>query len=228
MAPCESTWTKRCSISASLRSRRRVGVAARLARVGGGELAGRALERGREEERLALARRLGDDPADGRLEAHVEHPVGLVEDEDADALQRDRAARDQVLEPARRGDDDVGAVGGLDLGAEADAAVDGGDLQVARAGDRVELVDDLAGQLAGRRQDQGGEALAPGSIRSTSGMPKASVLPDPVGDWTSRSWPASASRMTSCWTGKGWVMSRSASARTTALEMPRSANDTML
>ena len=51
--------------------------------VGLGELAGRALERRREEQRLALLRHLRDDPVDGGLEAHVEHPVGLVEDEDA-------------------------------------------------------------------------------------------------------------------------------------------------
>ena len=51
---------------------------------------------------------------------------------------------------------------GLDLRAEADAAVDGGDLGGRGRGDRVELVDDLARQLAGRRQDEGGEAACAG------------------------------------------------------------------
>ncbi len=105
---------------------------------------------------------LGDDPADRRFEAHVEHPVGLVEDEDADAAEGDGAAGEQVLEPARGGDDDVGAAGRGDLGAEADAAVDGADPQLLGAADRVELVDDLAGELAGRRQDQSGEVAAAG------------------------------------------------------------------
>ena len=54
-------------------------------------------------------RGLGDDPVDGGLEAHVEHPVGLVEDEDVDLLERDAPRVDQVLEPARGGDEDVGA-----------------------------------------------------------------------------------------------------------------------
>ncbi len=40
-----------------------LGVAMRLARVGGRELAGGALERRREEEGLAVCRGLGDDPA---------------------------------------------------------------------------------------------------------------------------------------------------------------------
>ncbi len=111
--------------------RRRVGVVARIAGVGGGEFAGRPLERGREEERLAIRRRLADDAADRRLEAHVEHAVGLVEDEHTDVAQADRATGDQVLEPAGGGDDDVGALGRLHLGAEADAAVDSGDVQVA-------------------------------------------------------------------------------------------------
>ena len=133
---------------------RRVDVAARLAGVGGGDLAGRPLQGRREEEGLAVAGRLGDDPVDRRLEAHVEHPVGLVEDEDLDLVELERAALEQVLEATGRGDQDVGALGALDLGAEADAAVDGGDAEVARRGDRLQLVDDLAGQLAGRRQDQ--------------------------------------------------------------------------
>ena len=111
----------------------------------------------------------GDDSADGRPEAHVEHAVGLVEDEDADLLQRDDLAVDQVLEPARGGDEDVGTAGGLGLRAEADAAVDGGDPQAAGVGDVAQLVDDLGRQLAGRCEDEGGGASAPGSIRSTSG-----------------------------------------------------------
>ena len=144
------------------------------------------------------------------------------------ALEGDDVAGDQVLEPAGGGDEDVGAARGLALRAEADAAVDGGDRQPAGVGDGAQLVDDLAGELAGGGEDSAEACPSRGSSRSTRGTPKASVLPEPVGDWTSRSWPASASRMTSCWTGKGLVMSRRSSARTTGLEMPRSANEVML
>ena len=83
--------------------------------VGGGDTARRPLEGGREEERLAVGRGAVDEPVDGGPEAHVEHPVGLVEDEHADAPERDRPAADQVLEPPGGGDEDVGAAGGLDL-----------------------------------------------------------------------------------------------------------------
>jgi hypothetical protein len=65
-----------------------------------------AVERRREEHRLAVAGTRGRS-LDLRLEAHVEHPVGLVEDEDADALEREHSPVDQVLEPAGRRDDDV-------------------------------------------------------------------------------------------------------------------------
>ena len=68
-----------------------------------------------------------DDPVDDGLEAHVEHPVGLVEDEELDRVERDGAALDQVEQPARRGDEHVRAPGLLGLGVDADAAVDGGD-----------------------------------------------------------------------------------------------------
>ena len=70
---------------------------------------------------------LGDDAVDGRAEAHVEHAVGLVEDEDLDVGERQRAAREQVLEAAGRRDEHVRGAGQLDLLLEADAAVDGGD-----------------------------------------------------------------------------------------------------
>ena len=66
-----------------------VGVRAGLVGVGGGDAAGGPGEGRREEERLAIVRGQRDDPVDGRAEAHVEHPVGLVEDEDADLAERD-------------------------------------------------------------------------------------------------------------------------------------------
>ena len=48
-----------------------------------------------------------------------------------------------------------------------------------------------------------------GSMRSTSGTPNASVLPEPVGDLTSTSWPSSTSGMTIDWTANGVSMPRS-------------------
>ena len=54
-----------------------------------------------------LLRQARDDPVDLRLEAHVEHPVGLVEDEDPDAVELDRLAVDEILQAAGRGDEDV-------------------------------------------------------------------------------------------------------------------------
>ena len=90
-----------------------------------GELADRVREGGREEERLAALRQQGEDPADVVDEAHVEHPVRLVEDEDLDLREVDRVLAGVVEEAAGRRDDDLGAgAQGARLGAEADAAVD--------------------------------------------------------------------------------------------------------
>jgi hypothetical protein len=44
---------------------------------------------------------------------------------------------------------------------------------------------------------------SPGSVRSTIGSTKASVLPDPVGERTSTSTPWSASGSVRAWIGKG-------------------------
>ena len=79
----------------------------------------------REEQVLALRRQDGEDLADVPDEAHVEHPVGLVEDEDLDRREVGRALVHVVEEAARRRDDDLGAgAEGPELGLVADAAVD--------------------------------------------------------------------------------------------------------
>jgi hypothetical protein len=133
---------------------RRVGVLSRVLGVGLGDAAGLTLEGGREEQRLPVLRAQVHDPVDGRLEAHVEHPVGLVEDQDLDVAQVEGAAVEEVLEPAGRRDDDLRAGGVLGLLLDADAAVDGGDLERTSVRHRPDLLDDLRDQLAGRRQDQ--------------------------------------------------------------------------
>ena len=82
-------------------------------------------ERRREEQVLAARRQDREDLADVADEAHVEHPVGLVEDEDLDPRQVDGALAEMVEQPAGRRDDDLGAAAqGADLRIEADAAVD--------------------------------------------------------------------------------------------------------
>ena len=67
-----------------------------------------AVERCREEHRLPVARHTSDDLVDLGLEAHVQHPVCLVEYEDADTIERHDPLRDQILEPARRSDQHLG------------------------------------------------------------------------------------------------------------------------
>ena len=78
---------------------RLVDVAARLVGIGARRPPAARLERRREEQGLATERGLGDDPVDGGLEAHVEHPVGLVDDQHPDAVEGECAAVEQVLEP---------------------------------------------------------------------------------------------------------------------------------
>ena len=102
---------------------------------------------------------LAEDPVDLRLEAHVEHPVGLVEDEDADAVERDEAPVDEVGEAARRRDDDVSDACPLALRAERHAAVDGDHREAARASERLELLGHLDGQLARRHEHERRGAL---------------------------------------------------------------------
>ena len=143
-------------------ARRRLLVAAGVGGVGPREPSDVAVQRRGEEHRLAVTRHSGDDAVDRGLEAHVEHPVRLVEDQHAHVAQLHRSALDQILEPAGSRDDDVSAANPLDLGLDAGAAVDGSDGQGTGMRERDHLLDDLGDQLPGRREHQRARARAIG------------------------------------------------------------------
>ncbi len=102
-------------------------------------------------------------------------------------VERDEPPIDQVLQAARRGDEDVGLRLAFGLRRDRDAAVDGGDLQVA-AGAIVpsSSVTWTASSRVGTSTSAGGRP-SPASMRSTIGIAKASVLPEPVGALASTS-----------------------------------------
>ena len=148
------------------------------------QLADLAVERGREEHRLPLGGKAPDDLVDLRLEAHVEHPIGLVEDEDGDRVERDEPAIDEILQAARRRYEYMRRAGSLGLRAQRHAPVDGRDLQV--TGGRECLPCRPSPPTASSRVGTSTSALGHVALRSrfsTIGIANASVLPEPVGDF---------------------------------------------
>ncbi len=142
-------------------------------------------------------------------EAEVEHLVGLVEDENLDAFQRQGATVDQVDQPARRGDEDVDArrQGPL-LAADVHAAEHDGVGVAQMAAVIRERLGDLAGELAGRRQHEHAAAAARGAVRAEReavqiGRAKAAVLPVPVWAMPHRSRPSMAGGIACAWIGVG-------------------------
>ena len=186
------TGTNRCSISPGACSVRELGLDAdgRL-RVRAGELADLAVERRGEEHRLAVAREALDDPVDLRLEAHVEHPVGLVEDEDLDRVERDMRRSSRSWSRPGVATMTCASRARFACARSGDAAVDATRPR-GRAGvaSDLDLLGDLERELARRDEDERRRARARrAATRSTSGSAKASVLPEPVGDFASRSVP---------------------------------------
>ena len=121
---------------------------------------------GGEEQGLPLLVAGLDDLHHVRGEAHVEHAVGLVQDQELQVAQVRGAALQVVEQPPRGGDEDIRvAAQGVDLMAGGHSADDdpGGEAGEARHLEEVLL--DLIGQLPGRRQDQGADALARGGRR---------------------------------------------------------------
>ena len=106
--------------------------------------------------------RRGEDRLEVLGEAHVEHLVGLVEDDHPDAVEPQAAALEVVDRPARRGDDDVHAAPqAAQLLTDRLAAVDRQDAGAQLPAVLEERLGDLHRQLAGRDQDERGRpALA--------------------------------------------------------------------
>ena len=115
--------------------------------------------------RLAGSRaRIAADVAD---EAHVEHSIGFVEDEDLDRRQVDRGPAGVVEQPARRGDHDLGAVAqSQHLRLEADAAVDRRRADGLLGAVRSDALLDLEGELASRRQDEAADRQPGGAVQA--------------------------------------------------------------
>ena len=168
----------------------------------------------------------GEDAPDRGEKAHVGHAVGLVDDDEIDVIERHQTRLDQILEPAGACHDEFGAgVERLALRAVADPAVHGDDIVEATANERPQLAGDLLGQLAvGARTRAVGRRRCAGRNRATSGRPKASVLPDPVGARPATSRPARASGMTADWMGNGSVIAAASRQAHRSAGTPRSAN----
>ena len=130
-------------------------VAGRITLVALHEAVDRAVERRREQQRLAGRRGAVEQLLDRGQEAHVGHAVGLVDDDQLDLVEVDLAPLDQVGEPTGARDEHVDAAAQrLELRAEAGAAVDRGDAQLARASEPLELTADLCRELARRYEDE--------------------------------------------------------------------------
>jgi hypothetical protein len=127
------------------------------------------VERGREQQPLAHLRRAVHEALDAGQETEIGHVVGLVEDGDLHGAEVAVPLADEVLEPARAGDEHVDAAGeGLHLRVLADATEDRGGLHPDGAGQRVDDRGDLVGQLAGRHQDQRARPLGlPPAVRGS-------------------------------------------------------------
>ena len=120
------------------------------------ELLDRLRQRRREEDRLPLRRRLLEDRLDVFAKAHVEHAIGLIEDDHLDRVELQRPALKVIHHAAGRADDDLRAV--LQAAKLALVALPAVDRQLADAAlEKGELGDffrDLHGQFARGAEDQ--------------------------------------------------------------------------
>ncbi len=128
---------------------------------GVGQLLDLVREGGREQQALARGRQQLQDALDVGDEAHVEHAVGLVEDEELDEVEAHGLLFDVVEQPARRGDDDLAAFLQFgDLRPHVHAAVDADRAQREVLAVGLDRFLDLHRQFACRREDQRAHRVA--------------------------------------------------------------------
>ena len=113
------------------------------------------VEGGGEQHALAALRGGAQDATDIGQEAEVGHVVGLVQDGDLNLVEADEPLPHEIQEPTGAGDDDVDPVlEGLLLRLDGDPAEDGGHVHVDDAGQGLDDLGDLEGELTGGGQDQ--------------------------------------------------------------------------
>ncbi len=118
------------------------------------------VERRREQQALAVVRRVGEQRADLGQEAHVGHLIGLVERGHLDLAEDARVLPQVVAEAAGGGNEDVDAAAQLvDLLGERGAADGGAHVESERTGVRGERIDDLECEFAGRHENQRARTL---------------------------------------------------------------------
>ena len=138
------------------------------------------VEGGREEEGLPGGRRAVEEPPHLREEAHVRHPVGLVDHNHLDGAELSVAAVDQVGEAAGTRDEHVdSSAEGAALGFDPDPSVARGDADAARGAEPFELTTNLGRQLAGGDQHEG-------TRPPRFGVPDAGDERDPKGERLAR------------------------------------------
>ena len=124
-----------------------------------GELADLVGEGGREQQVLALLGQQREHLADVADEAHVEHAVGLVQHQEFDAREVERALADVVEQAPRGGDQDVDTLlERTDLRVDVDAAEhhQRGERQMLAVG--LDRFFHLGGEFARRGEDQAARA----------------------------------------------------------------------
>ena len=171
-------------------------------------------------EKSSVCRRVAgsarEDPPDVGQESHVEHPVGLVEDQHLEAAEPRVRMLEVIQQPAGRGDEDVDAAPERRLlRTHADAAEDGGAADAREARELVPVLVDLRGQLArGREDERARDAARLG--RSAAGGSAAGTRPS----CRCRSWrrrarrgPRTPAGWRLVWIGVGTVKPRASTAR---------------
>ena len=118
-----------------------------------------------KKHRLTLLRQSGDHLADIVDKAHIEHPVGLIEDKNFNRFEMNISLIDQVVEPAGGGDEKIDAAFQficlriLRNSAEDNRTAQG---QIFPIGDKIFV--NLQCQLPGRRQNQGTDRAPAGLL----------------------------------------------------------------
>ena len=116
----------------------------------------RRRNRGAQQQRLPRLRAAAKNFFDVGPKADVEHPIGLVEDDDQQVVELERAATHVIQNASGRANDDFDPPRKFfDLSPDRLAAIDGHRVDLATVRELDDFLADLHGQLARGNQDQG-------------------------------------------------------------------------
>jgi len=122
-------------------------VAAHVTNVRAHDLTDHQLKHHKTENNLTITKNLNNDPINNRLEAHIKHPINLIDDQNLDPIKNKDTTIEQILKPTKHNNNNINTYSTLNLLLKTNSTINKNNQQNTNNHDHPQLVDNLHRKL---------------------------------------------------------------------------------